>query len=599
MNKIILFFKKLTTPEYLTEKDGIVYWQDKVLLNLLLAASILGLITYIPSFVLSVMEDLWFIAIVDTLLYIFVLFLFFKKNLSYKFRAASIPLISYILGVILITVLGPSGGGPVWLFFFPIITGVLLGYKTAFKALVINALTLTFIGFLIHFNSSDFLISLNIAPWYLGTENPLAKWIVVSLNFMLLNILTTMSVTAILNGLQKSMTALANSQERLNRASKMEAIGLLAGGVAHDLNNILSGVITYPELIAMELDTDDPMRKSLGLIQSSGNRAAQIIQDLLTLARRGVITKDLINLNDLVISFMETPEYKKILSFHPDITVEKHINASKPFLKGSPVHLQKTLMNLISNAAEAQLSGGTITLKTENRHLDNPVKGYDKVEPGTYIVLIVRDQGTGIEPQDLKRIFEPFFTKKVMGRSGTGLGMAVVWGSVQDHEGYIDIISAPDKGTTFELYFPISAEQSMAEDKTFSIDACKGNGEKILIIDDIEDQRKIAGKTLEKLGYNTADVSCGEDAVKYLKENDVDLLILDMIMEPGIDGLETYRRILEFKPDQKAIIASGFSKTIQVTKTLDLGAGQYINKPYTIEKLGIAVKNELVEEKNR
>ncbi|MCP4671632.1 MAG: response regulator, partial [Desulfobacula sp.] len=378
-----------------------------------------------------------------------------------------------------------------------------------------------------------------------------------------------------------------------NRASKMEAIGLLAGGVAHDLNNTLSGVITYPELLAMNLDADDPMRESLDLIQSSGKRAAQISQDLLTLARRGVITKDLINFNDLVINFLETPEYKKILSFHPNIIVEKHINASKPFLKGSSVHLQKTLMNLISNAAEAQLSGGIITIRTENRHLENPVKGYVKVEPGTYIVLIVKDHGSGIEPQDLKRIFEPFFTKKVMGKSGTGLGMAVVWGSVQDHEGYIDIISAPGKGTTFELYFPVSAEHRMAEDKTFSIDACKGSGEKILIIDDIEDQRKIAGKTLEKLGYRTVAVSGGEEAVKYLKENNVDLLLLDMIMKPGIDGLETYKQILELKPEQKAIIASGFSKTVQVKQTIDLGAGQYLNKPYTIEKLGFAVKKEL------
>ncbi|MCP4671201.1 MAG: hypothetical protein GY857_07835, partial [Desulfobacula sp.] len=387
MNKIILFFKKLTTPESCTIKDGIVYWQEKVLLNLVLAASILGLITYIPSFILSIIENLWFIALVDTLLYIFVLFLFFKKNLSYKFRAASIPVISYILGIILITVVGPFGGGPVWLFFFPVIAGVLLGYKAASRALIINALTLTILGFCVYFNLPNFPDFLNLSPWYLGFENIFKKWFVVSLNFMLLNTLATLSITTILNGLQKSMIALADSQERLNRASKMEAIGLLAGGVAHDLNNTLSGVITYPELLAMNLDANDPMRKSLDLIQSSGKRAAQISQDLLTLARRGVITKDLINFNDLVINFLETPEYKKVLSFHPNIIVEKHINASKPFLKGSPIHLQKTLMNLISNAAEAQLSGGIITIRTENRHLENPVKGYVKVEPGTYIVL--------------------------------------------------------------------------------------------------------------------------------------------------------------------------------------------------------------------
>ena len=721
MKKIFQFLKQLTIPEHLTEQDGIAYWQEKVLLNILLVTVVIGMFCYIPSCALSIAEGIWIIALVDTLIYISLIYLFFKKKLSYKLRATSIPVISYILGIVLILVLGPFGAGSVWLFCFPVITGVLLGYKTAFKALIINALTLTGLGFLIHFNSSDFLIVLNISPWYLASENPLEKWIVVSLNFMLLNILATLSVTTILDGLQKSMASLSDSEkkykrifeniqdiyfetsldgtilevspsvekisqylreelkghsildlyedinqrdmtikhliakgfvkdheirlidkdgkahycsinsrllknregtaekiigvlrdislqkamekekteleERLNRSSKMEAIGLLAGGVAHDLNNILSGIITYPELLAMDLEENDPMKKSLDIIQSSGNRAAQIVQDLLTLARRGVITKDLINLNDLVINFLETPEYKKILSFHPNIIVEKHMDALTPYVKGSAVHLQKTLMNLISNAAEAQLDAplneGTICIKTENRHLEKPVKGYDKVEPGTYIVLSVKDHGTGIDPEDLQRIFEPFFTKKVMGRSGTGLGMAVVWGAVQDHKGYIDIISHPDIGTTFELYFPVSSDQPMAEVQPFSMDACKGNGEKILIIDDMKEQRQIAAHTLEKLGYKAYTISSGEEAVEYLKDNSVDLLILDMIMEPGINGLETYRQILEFKPGQKAIIASGFSKTIQVKQTLELGAGHYLNKPYTVEKLGLAVKKEL------
>jgi len=228
----------------------------------------------------------------------------------------------------------------------------------------------------------------------------------------------------------------------------------LAGGVAHDLNNILSGIVTYPELLAMNLDKDDPLKKSLGIIQSSGYRAAEIVQDLLTLSRRGVITREVLNLNDLVSNFLLTPEYKKILSFHPNIFVEKQIDAATPFLKGSSVHLQKTLMNLISNAAEAQPDGGIIRIKTQNRLLNNPIKGYDQVEAGNYVVLSVKDNGIGIDPEDLKRIFEPFFTKKIMGRSGTGLGMSVVWGTVQDHEGYIDIISNADKGTTFDLYFP-------------------------------------------------------------------------------------------------------------------------------------------------
>jgi len=180
-----------------------------------------------------------------------------------------------------------------------------------------------------------------------------------------------------------------------------------------------------------------------------------------------------------------------------------------------------------------------------------------------------------------------------MGRSGTGLGMAVVWGTVQDHEGYIDIISNADKGTTFDLYFPITLDETILRQKPFSLDACKGNGEKILIIDDVDAQRQIAGVTMEKLGYKTICVSSGEEAIKYLSENKVDLILLDMILESGIDGLETYRQILGFNPKQKVIIVSGYSQTRQVKETQRLGAGCYIQKPYTIEKIGMAVKNEL------
>ena len=717
MHKIIRLINRWTSPVRYTTNDGITYWQERVLLNLLLVAVILGLITYIPSFALSIKEKLWSIAVIDTFIYLFILYLFLNRRLSYQFRAMSIPVISYLLGMVLITTLGPFGAGPVWLFFFPIITGVLLGYKLALGALMINVVTIIGIGFLIHNHLTDLLVTFNFKAWHLASENPLGKWVVICLNFMLLNVIATLSVTSILKGLQKSITDLALSEkrykqifenildvyfetsiegivlevspsverisqysqkdligqslfdiyanpdqreetiklliekgyvndleihlknkdgkvhfcsvnaqllkdrygkpdriigifrdissqkamakerkeleERLNRSKKMEALGLLAGGVAHDLNNILSGIVTYPEVLAMDLEEDDPLKKSLRVIQSSGNRASEIVQDLLTLSRRGVITRETLNLNSLVFNFISTPEYKKILSFHPGTFIEKKIDAPNPFLKGSPVHLQKTLMNLISNAAEAQPDGGKISIHTENRHLSKPLKGYDQVETGDYLVLSVKDSGTGIIPEDLKRIFEPFFTKKVMGRSGTGLGMAVVWGTVQDHDGYIDIISNENIGTTFDLYFPVSVDQTVKDSKPFSLEDYVGNGEKILIVDDILEQREIAGLALERLGYQTVSLENGETAVEYLKKNDADLVILDMIMEPGIDGHETYERILEFKPYQKAIIASGFSQTDQVKDTIKLGAGHYLKKPYSIEKIGIAVKKEL------
>ena len=250
-------------------------------------------------------------------------------------------------------------------------------------------------------------------------------------------------------------------------------------------------------------------------------------------------------------------------------------------------------MNLVSNAAEAMPEGGKLTISTENRYIDRPVRGYEDVVEGDYVVLTIADTGTGIAPDDIEKIFEPFYTKKKMGRSGTGLGMAVVWGTVKDHNGYIDIQSTEGKGTTFTLYFPVTRKEVMERITTGSIEDYLGDGESILVVDDVEEQRELASGMLEKLGYSVSKVSSGEEAVEYLKNNKIDLIVLDMIMDPGIDGLETYKQILEIHPGQKAIIASGFSETDRVKEVQSIGARAYIRKPFLLEKIGIAVKEEL------
>ncbi|MCD6295832.1 MAG: response regulator [Deltaproteobacteria bacterium] len=383
-------------------------------------------------------------------------------------------------------------------------------------------------------------------------------------------------------------------ESQLQRAQKMEAIGTLAGGVAHDLNNILSGLVSYPELLLMDIPQDSPLRKPILTIQKSGERAAMIVQDLLTLARRGVAVTEVVNLNQVISEYLQSPEHKKLQSFHPQIQVETRTEADVLNILGSPVHLAKTVMNLVSNAAEAMPENGKIFISTENRYIDKPIRGYDEVKEGDYVCLTVSDTGVGILAGDLERIFEPFYTKKVMGRSGTGLGMSVVWGTVKDHKGYVDVQSSEGKGTTFILYFPVTREKSASNEALLSIENYMGN-EKILIVDDVEEQRDIASGMLKKLGYSVTSVSSGEEAVEYMKDNSADMLVLDMIMDPGIDGLETYKRILESHPGQRAIIASGFSETERVKKAQRLGAGAYVKKPYLLEKIGMAVRIELDE----
>ncbi|MGD9026227.1 MAG: ATP-binding protein, partial [Desulfobacterales bacterium] len=350
-------------------------------------------------------------------------------------------------------------------------------------------------------------------------------------------------------------------QAQLQRAQKMEAIGTLAGGVAHDLNNILSGIVSYPELLLMDLEQDSPLIKPILTIQKSGEKAAAIVQDLLTLARRGVAATEVVNLNSIVSEYLLSPEHEKLLLDHPDVKVSHHLESNLLNILGSPVHLSKTVMNLVSNAAEAMPEGGHISIRSENRHQDKPLNAFDDIGKGDYVVLTVKDNGIGISPEDIERIFEPFYTKKSMGRSGTGLGMAVVWGTVKDHRGYIDIKSKEGKGTAINLYFPVTRQELDRDDRLFDLAAIKGNGESILIIDDIAEQRQIASEMLEKLGYRVTTVASGEAAVDYLVNHTVDLIVLDMIMDPGIDGLETYQKILQIRPGQKTIIASGYSES--------------------------------------
>lgn len=387
--------------------------------------------------------------------------------------------------------------------------------------------------------------------------------------------------------------SLENLREQLIRSRKMEALGVLAGGVAHDLNNVLSAVVGYPDLLLANLPDDSPHRKSILAIKDSGIKAASIVQDLLTLARRGVAQRITLNINSIIENYLQSPEHQKILSDNPGVDLTISLDPNLLMVKGSQVHLQKTIMNLVANAAEAQPNGGSIHIKTENRYIDFQAQKEAEPAEGEYIFLAIEDKGFGIAESDLEHIFEPFFSKKHPGKSGTGLGMAVVWGTVQDHDGYINIVTAENRGTTFELLFPATRKDEIELGEADEIANLSGNGESILVVDDLREQRELAKAILTELGYTVEVAVSGEAALEYLKHHQVDLLFMDMIMEPGIDGLETFKRALLLHPNQKGIIASGYTETDRVKAAISIGVGQYVKKPYTLDTIGKVVKEEL------
>ena len=392
--------------------------------------------------------------------------------------------------------------------------------------------------------------------------------------------------------LSETAEALRMSEDKLARSKKMESLGLLAGGVAHDLNNVLSGIVSYPELLLLKLPEDSELRKPIETIKESGFRATAIVQDLLTVARGVAINKEPLNINAIINSYMESPEFNKLTKFHPTVSITSNLDAEFPNIHGSPIHIQKVIMNLVSNASEAINGEGNVRIATESRYIDREHAGYESLEEGEYLVLSVSDNGPGLMDTDVERMFEPFYTKKVMGRSGTGLGLAVVWNVVKDHNGFIDVLNN-ENGTTFEIYFPSTKAEVFETPNDLSIEKYLGQGETVLVVDDVDTQLEISGKMLATLGYNVETAASGEAAIEYVKEHSVDLIVLDMIMEPGMSGKEAYAQILKIHPDQKAVVVSGFAETDDVADALRLGAGKFIKKPFTINQIGLAVKEEL------
>jgi len=405
-----------------------------------------------------------------------------------------------------------------------------------------------------------------------------------------------LSVVGILRDISRWKTVQEENrrlEEKLARSEKMEALGLMAGGVAHDLNNILSGIVAYPELILEDLPEGHHHRKYLLAVKEAGERAAAVLDDLLNLARRGVVQRQILDFHRLVRDFLDSPECRGLLARNPRSRVTGDLGAGPLFLKGSAVHLHKLVMNLVANGLEAQTGGGEVrvSLRVLTGETGPSVSG--EIPRGNYLALSVEDQGRGISPEDLPRIFEPFFTRKVMGYSGTGLGMAVVWGTVQDHQGYIRIRSVRDRGTLMEILLPYD---SLDEPPEFLLEEGRhltGKGETVLVVDDMQEQREVNRRLLEKLNYRVLTASSGEEALQVLESYRAEAVLLDMIMGEGMDGMSTFQEIRRRIPGQKVLMLSGYAESSRVEAVLAAGMTAFLRKPCSLERLGTVLREVL------
>ena len=380
-------------------------------------------------------------------------------------------------------------------------------------------------------------------------------------------------------------------QDQLDRAERMKSLGLLAGGVAHDLNNMLSPLIGYPELILERIPEDSSIKHYVELINKSARDASRVIQDLLTLARRGRYELEPTDINNVINEYLESPGFIRANNENPGIKIKVNLKQDIPLISGSSHHLSKLVMNLIVNAIDSMKKDGQLYISSDSQQITKLLSGHEAIDPGEYVLIKVKDTGSGIRPEDLDKIFEPYYSRKKMkSRSGSGLGLSVVYGIIKDHHGYYDILTEVDKGTEFIIYLPIAKDtQLITVEKQKDI----SGQERILAVDDDRIQRILIKDILNSLGYDVSVAQNGTEAVQMVRDNDYDLILLDMIMDDDLDGLDTYAEIIKYKPNQKAIIVSGFSENSRVSDAKKLGVGAYVKKPYDKKTLGSAVREEL------
>ncbi|NOR25421.1 MAG: response regulator [Desulforhopalus sp.] len=382
-------------------------------------------------------------------------------------------------------------------------------------------------------------------------------------------------------------------QKKLDKASKLSALGLMAGSVAHDLNNILSGIVSYPDLLLLQMSESDRYYEQIKKIQAAGKRAAAVVSDLVTIARGGTSKKTVENINTILLNHLSSLEHGERLASFPDTVIQTQLHKNLHNTCCSPQHIHKILLNLIGNSLEVVEEKGIIQIATDNCKFSHPLAANrEEVQDSDYVKLTVSDNGPGISQEDTECIFDPFYTTKVMGKSGTGLGLSIVWNIVQDHNGWIEV-KDNNPGALFEIYLPATDQLVCPLQDLQTAESLQGRGETILLIDDQLEQNEIIEKALQKMGYVTHSVTSGEEGIAFIESQSVDLVLLDMMMGNGLNGRETFERILQIHPLQKAIVISGYAKSDEILKARDLGIADFIEKPVTMSKIGVAIRQSL------
>ena len=392
-------------------------------------------------------------------------------------------------------------------------------------------------------------------------------------------------------GLQSSLSdRVRELEEALSGAQKMEAVGRLAGGVAHDFNNLLTVIITGTDLLLSQKQLDDRQRDLVGMIKQSGERGASLTRQLLTFSRRQVLAPVVLNLNDLVSNLEKM--LRRLIG--EDIELATVGDARPTVVEADPGQLEQLIMNLVVNARDAMPQGGKLTLETQNVAIgENELLAHSLPHAGHYVLLSVTDTGCGMDAATRARLFEPFFTTKDVGK-GTGLGLATVYGIVQQSKGYIVVDSAPGRGATFRVYLPRHGEPALPAASTPKAASALTGQETVLLVEDGDPVRSMARQILQSYHYNVLEAANGQEALRVAAEcaGPIHLMLTDVVM-PYVSGPQLAEQLAAQRPEMRVVYMSGYTDDAIMRHRVAESGVPFLQKPFTPTSLATKVREVL------